>query len=41
MTNTLEETARCFEQQAQVQREQFEMIRAQESIDFLKQMLAQ
>ena len=40
MTNTPEETARRFEQQAQVQREQFEMIRAQqESIDTLKQML--
>ena len=42
MTNTPEETARRFEQQAQVQREQFEMIRAQqESIDSLKLMLAQ
>ena len=41
MTNTPEKTARSFEQQAQVQREQFEMIRAQqESIDSLKQMLA-
>ena len=37
MTNTPEETARRFEQQAQVQREQFDMIRAQqESIDTLK-----
>ena len=42
MTSTPEETARRLEQQAQVQREQFEMIRAQqESIDSLKQMLAQ
>ena len=42
MTNTPEETARHFEQQAQVQREQFDMIRTQqESIDSLKQMLAQ
>ena len=42
MTNTPEETARRFEQQAQFQREQFEMIRAQqESIDSLKQTLAQ
>ena len=42
MTNTPEETARRFEQQAQVQREQFDMIRAQqESIVSLKQMLAQ
>jgi len=42
MTNTPEETARRFEQQAQVQREQFDMIRAQkESIDSLKQILAQ
>ena len=42
MTNIPEETARRFEQQAQVQREQFDMIRAQqESIDTLKQMLAQ
>ena len=42
MTNTPEETARCFEQQAQVQREQFDMIHAQqESIDTLKQMLTQ
>ena len=42
MANTPEETARRFEQQAQVQREQFDMIRAQqESIDTLKQMLAQ
>ena len=29
MTNTPKETARRFEQQAQVQREQFDMIRAQ------------
>ena len=42
MTNTPEETTRRFEQQAQVQREQFDMIRAlQESIDTLKQMLTQ
>ena len=42
MTSTPEETARRLEQQAQVQKEQFEMIRAQqESIDSLKQMLAQ
>ena len=42
MTNTPEETARRLEQQAQVQKEQFEMIHAQqESIDSLKQMLAQ
>jgi len=42
MTNNLEETARRFEQQAQVQREQFDMICAQqESIDTLKQMLTQ
>jgi len=42
MTNTSEETARRFEQQAQIQREQFDMIHArQESINSLKQMLAQ
>jgi len=42
MINTPEETARRFEQQSQVQREQFDMIRAQqESNDTLKQMLAQ
>ena len=42
MTSTPEETARRLEQQAQVQKEQFELIRAQqESIDSLKQMLAQ
>jgi len=42
MTNTPEETARRLEQQAQVQKEQFVMIRAQqESIDSLKQMLVQ
>ena len=42
MTNTPKETARRLEQEAQVQKEQFEMIRAQqESIDSLKQMLAQ
>ena len=41
MTSTPKETARRLEQQAQVQREQFELIRAQqESIDSLKQMLA-
>ena len=38
MTNTPEETTWRFEQQAQVQREQFDMICAQqESIDSLKQ----
>ena len=42
MTNTPEETTRRLEQHAQVQREQFDMIHAkQESIDTLKQMLAQ
>jgi len=42
MMNTLEDTTRRLEQQAQIQREQFDMIRAQqESIDTLKQMLAQ
>jgi len=42
MTSTPKETARRLEQQAQVQKEQLEMIRAQqESIDSLKQMLAQ
>ena len=42
MTSTPEETARRLELQAQVQKEQLEMIRAQqESIDSLKQMLAQ
>jgi len=42
MANTLEETTKRLEQQAHVQREQFDMIRAQqESIDTLKQMLAQ
>jgi len=42
MANTPEETTRRLEQQAQVQREQFDMIRVQqESIDTLKQMLAQ
>jgi len=42
MTSTPEETARRLEQQAQVQKEQFEIIRPQqESIDSLKQMLAQ
>ena len=42
MTSTPEETAKRLEQQAQVQKEQLEMIRAQqESIDSLKQMLAQ
>jgi len=40
MVGTLEEIARCFEQQAQVQREQFDMIRAQqESINTLKHIL--
>jgi len=42
MTNTSEEMTRRLEQQSQIQREQFDMIRAQqESIDTLKQMLAQ
>ena len=42
MINTPEEMARRSEQQAQIQREQFDMIRdQQESIDSLKQMLAQ
>ena len=42
ITNTPEETARRLEQQAQVQKKQFELIRAQqESIDCLKHMLAQ
>ena len=42
MTGTPEETARRLDQQAQVQREQLDMILAQrESIDSLKQMLAQ
>ena len=42
MTSTPEETARRLEQQAQVQKEQLDMILAQrESIDSLKQMLAQ
>ena len=42
MTNTPEETARRLKQQAQVQREQFDMIRAQqEFIDTLKQIVAQ
>ena len=42
MANTHEETTRHLEQAAQVQREQFDMIRVQqESIDTLKQMLAQ
>jgi len=42
MTNTSEETTRRLEQQAQIQREQFDMIHAQqESIDTLKQILAQ
>ena len=37
MVNTPEETTRRLEQQAQVQREQFDMIRAwQESIDTFK-----
>jgi len=41
-TNTLKETTRHLEQQAQIQREQFDMIHAQqESIDTLKQMLVQ
>jgi len=42
MTSTPKEMARRFEQQAQAQREQLDMIRAQqESIDSLKQMLSQ
>ena len=42
MMSTPEETARRLEQQAQVQKEQLDMILAQqESIDSLKQMLAQ
>ena len=42
MAGTPEEMAKCFEQQAQVQREQLDMIHAQqESIDRLKQMLLQ
>ena len=41
MTSTPEEMARRFEQQAQAQREQLDMIRAQQqSIDSLKQMLS-
>jgi len=37
MVNAPEEMTRCFEQQAQVQREKLDMIRAQqESIDTLK-----
>ena len=42
MESTPEKIARRFEQQAQTQREQLGMIRAQqESIDTLKQMLSQ
>ena len=42
MAGTPEEMAKRFEEQARVQREQFDMIRAQqESIDTLKQMLLQ
>ena len=42
MASTSEEMTRHFEQQAQAQREQFDMIRAQQkSIDSLKQMLSQ
>ena len=42
MASTPEEMARHFKQQAQAQREQLDMIRAQqESIDTLKQMLSQ
>ena len=42
MASTPEEMARRFEQQAQAQREQLDMICAQqESIDSLKKMLAQ
>jgi len=42
MANTPEELTRRLEQQAQVQKEQFDMIHTQqESIDTLKQMLAQ
>jgi len=40
--NTLEKMSRRFKQQAQAQREQLDMIRAQqESIDSLKQILLQ
>ena len=42
MANTPEEVTTHFEQQAQAQREQLDVIRAQqESIDTLKQMLSQ
>ena len=42
MASTPKEVAKRFEEQAQVQREQFDKIRVQqESIDTLKQMLAQ
>ena len=42
MANTPMETARRLEQQTQVQKEQFDMIRAQqESVETLKQMLVQ
>ena len=42
MANTPEDTTKRLEQQAQIQREQFDMIRTQqESIDTLKQMLVQ
>jgi len=42
MASTSEEMARCFEKQAQTQREQLDMIRAQqESIDNIKQMISQ
>jgi len=42
MASTPEEMARRFEQQAQAQREQLDMIRSQQkSIDTIKQMLSQ
>ena len=42
MTNTPEDMTKRLEQQAQVQIEQFDMVRAQqESIDTPKQMLSQ
>jgi len=42
MASTPKEVAKRFEEQAQVQREKFDIIRAQQkSINTLKQMLAQ
>ena len=42
MTGTPEEMAKWFEEQARVQREQLDMIQAQqEPVDMLKQMLSQ